>query len=369
MTTARSTSRIVRRADQGAAITAIDFAANNAEVAGGEDMLLRMAAVARSIGLGARVIGPTYASDLGDAAAKAGLPFVGIPGRDRRTYLARLAWTSKTWTSSLVWCNGLVPALATSLCRAPRVVHLHQLPTGNQRRVLGLATFRADALVVPSQHLADALPGSTVLENWTDDPAAPTRRVLDGEPVVVGAIGRLSTDKGIDVLARAAAMLHERSPGRYRLCLAGDDRFVPPDDAAVVQRALTRVADITTLLGWVDPARFFDQIDIAVVPSVWDEPFGLGATDAMARRIPLVVSRAGALPAVVGAEHPWVVARGDALALADAIEAIAAVADRDRNEVVAQVERARARWEQRFSPTSGTERFAALVRDLGVALP
>ncbi|ONN64044.1 glycosyltransferase [Herbaspirillum sp. VT-16-41] len=46
------------------------------------------------------------------------------------------------------------------------------------------------------------------------------------------------------------------------------------------------------LLGWVRREEFFDQVDLAVFPSVWEEPFGLVAAEAMARGVPFVISYA-----------------------------------------------------------------------------
>src|SRR5690606_27514125 len=52
------------------------------------------------------------------------------------------------------------------------------------------------------------------------------------------------------------------------------------------------------LLGWCDlptVRRLYTESDICVVPSLWDEPFGLVAVEAMATGRPVVVSRVGGL--------------------------------------------------------------------------
>ena len=38
--------------------------------------------------------------------------------------------------------------------------------------------------------------------------------------------------------------------------------------------------------------------DIAVLPSMWDEPFGLTVVEAMASGLPLITTRSGAIPEV-----------------------------------------------------------------------
>jgi glycosyltransferase involved in cell wall biosynthesis len=59
------------------------------------------------------------------------------------------------------------------------------------------------------------------------------------------------------------------------------------------------------------------ETTVQVVPSVWCEPFGLVAVEAMARGTTVVVSAAGALPEIVDdGRTGYVVPTGDASALA-----------------------------------------------------
>ena len=51
------------------------------------------------------------------------------------------------------------------------------------------------------------------------------------------------------------------------------------------------------------PADYFALTRILLVPSVWDEPFGRVAAEAMINGIPPVVSNRGSLPHVVGGDH------------------------------------------------------------------
>lgn len=57
-----------------------------------------------------------------------------------------------------------------------------------------------------------------------------------------------------------------------------------------------------TALGWLDHAgamALYPQADICVVPSLWEEPFGLVAVEAMAAARPVVASRVGGLQDIV----------------------------------------------------------------------
>jgi len=185
------------------------------------------------------------------------------------------------------------------------------------------------------------------------------RRVRQpGEPFVVGFLGRVSMDKGIGVLGEAMRMLDQRQPGQYRLAMAGEARFVSRKSREECEAALKPVSSITDRLGWVDRDDLFGRIDLLAVPSIVPESFGLVAAEAMAARVPVVVSDAGALPEVVGDGSPPAVPAGDAAALAAAIAATAS--GEHQADVAAQYKR----WRDNFSPEAGARHVQNLVSDV-----
>lgn len=76
-------------------------------------------------------------------------------------------------------------------------------------------------------------------------------------------------------------------------------------------------------LGWLEHAQvmqLYAKADICVVPSIWDEPFGLVAIEAMAAARPVVAARVGGLQDIVHhGETGLLFPRGDAPALAQAL--------------------------------------------------
>ena len=115
--------------------------------------------------------------------------------------------------------------------------------------------------------------------------------------VVIGAVARLSPEKGLDVLLRAAARLIE-SGTRLRVVLAGDGP----------QRGrLTRLAEELGIAEHVDfrgemahervPA-LLAELDIFAMPSL-AEGFGVAALEAQAMELPVVASRVHGIPDVV----------------------------------------------------------------------
>ncbi len=69
----------------------------------------------------------------------------------------------------------------------------------------------------------------------------------------------------------------------------------------------------------------YDEVDICVVPSLWDEPFGIVALEAMAAARPVVVTRVGGLQHIVReGVTGYVVDRRDDRTMADRLETLIA---------------------------------------------
>jgi glycosyltransferase involved in cell wall biosynthesis len=130
-----------------------------------------------------------------------------------------------------------------------------------------------------------------------------------GGPALVAS--RLAVEKGVDVAIDAC-----RIAGRS-LVVAGDG----PLRAELEARAAG--ADVR-FVGRLDPARLAElrtDASVALVPSRSAETFGLAAAEAMAAGVPVVASRIGALPELIGDDRQ-LVAPGDAAALAAAMGAV-----------------------------------------------
>ncbi|WP_374457467.1 glycosyltransferase family 4 protein [Nocardioides sp.] len=334
----------------------IYLAANNPDLGGGEEMVVRTAAVLVSLGRDVTVVAPDVPADVLDAASSVGADVVAIRADGRRDHVNRLRAWDRHERRGLLWCHGLVPALATTAHRH-RVVHLHQLPRSRaQWAALRVARAGSTRLLVPSEFLAALVPGAQAFANWTDDVARQDRPVRD---LRVGFLGRLSTDKGLDLLADALAS--RRVDPASRLVAAGDDRWVPDDQRVVVSQALRLLGSRADLVGRIPPAELFAGVDLAVFPSRVAESFGLVVVEAMASGVPFVISDAGALPEVAGPDHPWVARAGDADDLARVIDLALTAPD---DVVRAVTDRARRRWEAEYSPQAGRLRVRRLLEEL-----
>lgn len=335
----------------------LTLVAGQGDMGGGEHMLLRIGEAARVLGWDIQVVGPSWGT-LRAACESREFRYIACRGKDRRSFAAAAVPLLSRPNLGLVWANGALPALMATSTPNRLVVHLHQRPSPGQSLAIQAARKRARRVLVPSRSMRSAIGGASVLLNWTED-----LRLLDRRPdpdvLTVAYLGRVSVDKGVETLARAVDDLSRQpGPGAIRLLIAGDTRFVPHESVLRVRRALESCNAEVVELGWSSPREVLSQASVVVVPSLWPEPFGLVAAEAMAMGCPLVVSGAGALPEVVGPKYRWQFPAGDS-------EALCALLGEIRSkQMVESVAEMRDRWQEMFSPTAGLRRLEAVLHEL-----
>lgn len=337
-------------------MTTFTIASNQGSMGGGEVMMLAIAEAARELGREITVVAPQTPGDVVAEARRRGFRVVAIHGDTTPKYLANLRRWDAIERTGLLWCNGLRPAFATS-GHPNRVVHLHQRPSGKLRALATVARRGASATIVPSASMADVVSGAQVMWNWNPPAHDRAARPVKGT-FTVGFLGRLSSDKGVPRLCETMSELERRHPGRFKLLLAGEPRFVDPADADRVANRIAALGDAVDHRGWMDRDEFFSSVDLAVFPSVWPEPFGLVVSEAMSAHCPFVITDAGALQEVAGPDHPFVARADDATSLADAIERAAEGNDKGL------LDAAHERWQENFSPEAGRARLAEILADV-----
>ncbi|MFO6452364.1 MULTISPECIES: glycosyltransferase [unclassified Aeromicrobium] len=231
---------------------------------------------------------------------------------------------------------------------------------GAYRAIERLLARRADVTVVVGRdELAEGRdvlgrrPDLAVIENSVDlarfrPPEVP--RPTDGRTVV--CVGRLTRQKGQDLLVRAAALVDLD----VSLRLVGPGEPAEREALASLARELG-IADRVELVGADDPVRHLQEADLVVVPSRW-EGLPLVLLEAMACGAPVVASSAAGVDALGDAGVVVPLAEDDAFvaALAEAMrELLGSPARR-----VELGRRARLRAEERY----GRERMARQYRAL-----
>jgi len=185
-----------------------------------------------------------------------------------------------------------------------------------QSRALVTVSENAKAAVVA--HLGVAAERITVLPEAASSCFAPRALRAEDESrlLAIGAspldgyilhVGGVSPHKNLARLVRAFARIaHDARHARLRLVLAGDTggHDVFTSSLAEVSELVAResLAQRVVLTGYVDDdllARLYNGASVLAFPS-FNEGFGLPAVEAMASGTPVVASRAGSLPEVLG---------------------------------------------------------------------
>ena len=165
--------------------------------------------------------------------------------------------------------------------------------------------------------------------------------------------GRLTRDKGPDVLVEAIALMADPPP----VLMIGAGVL---EDALRERIAVTGLEGVVRLCGWIDdPAPWVAGSAIQVCPSR-DEAFSQAAVLAMALGVPVVGTRVDGFPDTLAGGRGLLVEPDDPVALAGALEDLLA-GRQQTNQVAARA------WAQQF----GTARITTFYETdyLGTSLP
>jgi glycosyltransferase involved in cell wall biosynthesis len=144
--------------------------------------------------------------------------------------------------------------------------------------------------------------------------ASARERQPNGSELHVGFMGNLSPHKGILTLINAFGY----APAEWRLHIAGDGLL--DADVHLAAQADERIVHHGYVTG-AEKDRFFDQLDVLVFPSEYEENAPLIAAEAGVRGLPCLVSDRGGLPET---PHAWKFHAGDAMGLLEALRRLAA---------------------------------------------
>jgi glycosyltransferase involved in cell wall biosynthesis len=152
--------------------------------------------------------------------------------------------------------------------------------------------------VAVSQMVAADLPiKSMVIEDpfESDEFTDPGNGLRDKDIVF---LGRLVSDKGCDLALRALAILKQEGL-HPSFTVIGDGPEMPALKQLTAELGLTDQVDF---LGTIREGRgkIVARHRIMVVPSIWEEPFGVVALEGIAAGCAVVASRGGGLPEAVG---------------------------------------------------------------------
>ena len=259
--------------------------------------------------------------------------------------------------------SGQYGMFAGVVTRTPVLAAVHAVwptPARVQHSLIRVLARRIDVYVGISEFVArstETLLGlpvgrACVIYNGVSPPATVAPPHERREPVV-GIVGRLAPEKGVDVAIRAMPDIPE---GHLIVVGEGDERTHLESLADTLG-----IARRVTFAGWVEPpwAEHW-SFDVLVAPSL-NEGFSLVVLEALLAGIPVVAARVGGIPEMItDGDNGLLVPPGDPPALARAVNEL--LADPERRRVMA--ERGLATALERFTPAKMATQFEALYAQL-----
>ncbi len=248
-----------------------------------------------------------------------------LPYAITRTTSALARWRAFRRCDLALFMNVSLNALPLALFAGCRIVLSHH---GIYRFVRGSAVAQLLEFVKRqltrffpnisvSHFVAGALPGkSTIVPNAYDNVLFRALPQPRGRDFVF--CGRLVSDKGVEMLIRAFAEALVAHPGAT-LSIIGDGPEKHHLEALAHQLQSNHSIDFRGTLRGLALAEALREHRCMVVPSLWEEPFGIVALEGIACCDLVIATRRGGLPEAVGPcgliVDPTVQSLGDAMKL------------------------------------------------------
>jgi len=298
-----------------------------------------------------------------------------VPGRAYWRERGAIRELSRRLRPGIVHTHGyrpdIVDAGAVRRLGIPTVTTVHGFTGGGRKnrlyeRLQRRVYRKFDAVVVVSRPLMGQLIASGVppqrvhlVQNAWQESALPLDRAaarrtlgLREDGFVIGWVGRLSDEKGPDVLVDALVHLRDL-PVTISVVGNGSER-----DALASRAQRHGVERLVRWHGGVPEAgRLFAAFDVFVLSS-HTEGTPMVLFEAMAAGVPIVATGVGGVPDVVSPAEAALVAPADPVALAAEIRAMY----RDPASGRARAQRARARLISNFAIAPWLDRYAAIYR-------
>ncbi len=229
-----------------------------------------------------------------------------VSGRYNRALTRLVAELRPAVVHAHLFASAAAAVHAVRDVRVPLVVTEHTEGPWHERRaraVSGLVYRHADRVVAVSTAIRDLLVTEygvapdrveVLLPTTAAAPTAGGPPPATGRPVV-GVVGRLVPEKGVDVFLRAAALVSAVVP-QAAFLVVGDGPLRPDLEH---RAAVLGLAGAVTFTGYrSDATRLLAGLDVLTVPSRSDGS-PLVVCEAMAAGVPVVASRVGGLPDLV----------------------------------------------------------------------
>ncbi|NCD09302.1 MAG: glycosyltransferase [Negativicutes bacterium] len=181
-------------------------------------------------------------------------------------------------------------------CMKCKILRISQKILGNKiDAVVGISGY------ILNDHLKFELfqntPIKCVIYNRRDSKSLNCKNIAQlnsRDGINIGFMGSLVPSKGVELIINSARMLNFSN---LHFLIAGEG------DSKYVNQLKNKSTDNISFLGRTSPANFFPNIDVLVVPSLWNEPLGMVIAESFMFGKPVIGSNRGGIPEMISHEY------------------------------------------------------------------
>jgi glycosyltransferase involved in cell wall biosynthesis len=237
----------------------------------------------------------------------------------------------KTWKPDITICTSFKSGLLLfPFIKGKIIYHVHDKlsDTKTARKAIGILDKKISKYIAVSDFIANDLLScgiasskvQTVHNFVSKSSESPDLHKQPGDILQIGIVGQVSPHKGHHILIEALGKLQETQP-KFQLQIIGNG------NEAYIRSLKKLIADNkleekTTWRGYLsNETEIYKGLDLVIVPTISEEPFGLVAIEPAKFEIPVIATRVGGLPEIVlDGETGFLFENGNANQLAEKIE-------------------------------------------------
>jgi len=206
------------------------------------------------------------------------------------TYIWGLSKKSKIYTVHTIRDYSLLTPVKNNIINK-MFFYINKKRSENVDYVVGISRF------ILEKHTKNGFfPNSQeqVIHNIVNSERYQRRQRVEGAPLVIGYFGQLEEIKGIQILVKALRSINPKIVSKLIICGSGELENDLQNEANKDLRI-----DLKGKLDLQSVYRLMAEVDITIVPSLWEEPFGRVIIESYNQGTPVIAGNIGGIPEVV----------------------------------------------------------------------
>lgn len=189
---------------------------------------------------------------------------------------------------------------------------------------------------------------------------------ISKEDIVFIYSGRVTKEKGVKELLQAYIEMKKVMPNlKSKLMIVGESWFSLNQESKYTNKLkeLSSGQDDIVFTGFINPENMPEILaaaDVALIPSLWEEPFGLVVLEAMAAGLFIIATKSGAIPEIINNEM-GILLENDEHIIDSLRKAMIKALDVEKNQIKIQKMKNNLLCHEEFDIRNYFENFCSLI--------